>query len=190
MKIQLQALAILSLVAILPATKAANLVQNGGFETGDFTDWTLTGNTGFTGVDTNSAYSGTYGGDFGAVGSDGYLDQNIATTIGDTYDITFWLSNDGGTPSDFSSSFGGTTGVSLTDPNGFSFTEYSYTATATTTSTDLNFTIRQDPAYFHLDDVSVTSGVPDSGPTLLLVAATLAGICALGYRSRKNLQAV
>ncbi len=33
-----------------PKTFAQNLVQNGSFETGDFTDWTTTGNFEFTQV--------------------------------------------------------------------------------------------------------------------------------------------
>ena len=59
--------AVLALVA-LPAFAAdvcqtpANLVVNCGFETGDFTGWTQSGNTGFTGVSTGIyAYSGNYG---------------------------------------------------------------------------------------------------------------------------------
>ena len=35
---------------------AANLIVNGSFETGDFTGWTLSGNTGVTGV------TGSFGG--------------------------------------------------------------------------------------------------------------------------------
>ena len=57
---------------------AGNVIVNCGFETGDFTGWTLTGNTGFTGVTSGSPYvnSGTYGAYLGPVGSDGFLSQS------------------------------------------------------------------------------------------------------------------
>lgn len=43
-------------------------ITNGGFETGDFTGWTLGGNTGYTGVTGSYAHSGNFGAYFGAGG--------------------------------------------------------------------------------------------------------------------------
>jgi hypothetical protein len=50
------------------------LVQNGGFETGDFTSWTLLGNTNLIAVTTNSTavHSDNYGAQFGPSGSLGW----------------------------------------------------------------------------------------------------------------------
>src|SRR5262249_25131594 len=53
---------------------AGNLV-NGGFETGDFTGWDLSGNTGFTGVSAINPHSGTYAAFLGPIGSLGFLCQ-------------------------------------------------------------------------------------------------------------------
>src|SRR5207342_1372158 len=72
------------------AVANANLVTNGGFETGDFTGWTNGGNTGFTGVDPGIQHSGTYGAFFGPIGSNGFLSQTLATTAGGVYTLSFW----------------------------------------------------------------------------------------------------
>jgi hypothetical protein len=67
-----------------------NLVLNPGFETGNFDDWTRSGNLGATAVNTGGyAHSGTYGAALGPVGSDGFLTQDITTIPGDLYDISF-----------------------------------------------------------------------------------------------------
>lgn len=108
-----------------------NAIQNCGFEDGNFATWTLTGNTGFTGVTDNPIYvnSGTYGAQLGPVGSDGTLSQSFAgntlmfvyrqdpawwglddVVAVDTgscgvgcniWDVSFYLYNDGLTPNDF-----------------------------------------------------------------------------------------
>jgi hypothetical protein len=50
----------------------------------------------------------------------------------------------------------------------------------------LSFTFQQDPAYYHLDNVSVTAvggnNVPDATSTLGLVLASLAGMVGLRRR--------
>jgi len=180
-------LALVSLLGLgITQSAKANLVTNGGFETGDFTGWTQGGNLGFTSVSTITPHSGSWAARLGPIGSDGTLTQNLATTGGGFYVLDYWLSNEGGTPSDFSVKWGGVTipGSILLDPPGFGYTEYTFTVFTSTATTALEFDFRQDPAYFHLDDISVTfsRGVPDAGSTLPLLGFALAG---LGILRRK-----
>src|SRR5690242_21749347 len=84
---------------------AGNLVTNCGFETGDFTGWTLSSNTSFTSVSPNAPYvhSGNFGAALGTVGGTSFLTQSQAlnTVPGATYLVSVWLESDGGTPNEF-----------------------------------------------------------------------------------------
>jgi hypothetical protein len=169
-----------------------NLVDNGSFETGDFTGWTQGGNTGSTAVLSGAYYvysgaeDGTYFAVLGPVGSDGTLDQSLATTVGDTYTLSFYLASVGDSPSDFSASLGGTTLYSVIDPNsGGAYTQYVFGYTATSSSTDLNFTFRDDPAFMALDNIAVTLGAP-SVPESKTLAAGLLALPALGLWTLKR----
>ena len=180
-------LSLAAAAALSCATPAfANLVSNGGFETGNFTDWTQFGNTGATGVGTSSPtgvgpHSGNFLGWFGAVGSDGGIFQNLTTVVGATYNLTFWLALDRGTPNDWSVSWNGITQLLQVNATPFGYTQFSFSGLlATSTSTQLAFSFRQDPRYFELDDVSVVGGtIPDGGNTLALLGLAMVGICLI-----------
>lgn len=152
---------------------ADNIVVNGGFETGDFTGWTQSGNTGFTGVECPGApvaLEDNCDAFFGPVGSDGTLSQDLPTLVGQFYNISFDFESDGGTPSDFSASWGGVPLISLTDPAaGIQF--LSFNALATTPTTTLSFNFRNDVGFFFFD--SVSAAVPEPG-TMALLGISLA----------------
>jgi hypothetical protein len=164
---------------------AGNLVANCGFETGDFTSWTLGGNTGFTSV-AGDPYdnSGSYGAALGPVGSDGTLTQVITDHVG-TLSASFYLYNDGGTPNDFTVFWNGVdVGPNLVDTGAFGFTQYSATLNSTGSDT-LEFVYRQDPAYFGLDDIIFTqaTSTPEPGTMGMLLGGL--GLVLAGIRRRR-----
>jgi hypothetical protein len=148
-----------------------SLVQNGGFETGDFTGWTLVGDTIvyyghgefiiYDAVEgTNSGYEVVHSGDYGAfLGDDrlATLSQTLATVAGQNYLISFWLDNPvSGSVQQFLVNWSGTTLYDVTNPPAFAWTNLQFIVTASGTNSILQFGAENDPSYFGLDDISVT----------------------------------
>lgn len=176
----------LVLVMLSGVALSQNIVTNPGFETGDFSGWTQSGNEGFTSVTTSPVHGGTYAAALGPVGSLGYLSQMLATVPGGTYNLNFWLDLGGGPPSEFQVFWGGTEIFDISNPSPFSYTLESFSnLTAASSSTSLEFGFREDPSYFYLDDVSVvsaTGAVPEPA-TMLLLGSGLLGL--VGYGRKK-----
>jgi PEP-CTERM motif len=171
-------------------TVPGNIVANCGFETGDLTDWTQSGNVGFVGVVAANPpflpHSGSYFASLGPVGSDGYLSQSLATTAGTTYQLQWYLGSDGGTPNDFDAEVSGVmfTVNNLPGTSG-AYLDYMLNFVAAGPTT-LSFSFRDDPGYLALDDISVT---PVAGttpePSSVLLFAT--GLMALGGSIKRKL---
>jgi hypothetical protein len=143
-------------------------VTNPGFETSDFTGWTLSGNVAPPqAIITTASHSGSYAADFGSVGTDGVLSQNLTTVAGQTYTFDFWLANLGGGPNDFTAKIGGVTEMHLVNQPVQGYMEYVFNFTATSSTTPIEFDFMQNPSEWHLDDVSVTAGAATSGLTVV-----------------------
>jgi hypothetical protein len=164
-------------LCLVGVASAGPILTNGDFETGNLTGWTLSGNTGFTGVDGGCGY-GSYCFVTGPVGSLGYLSQTVADTAGQTFLLSFYLENNGGTPSEFQVNWDGTTIYDVQNGPGFGWTQYSFQV-PTTGSDTLEFGFQQDPAYWYLDNVVLS---PEPGSILLVCA----GMAALALLRRKR----
>jgi hypothetical protein len=175
-------IAVLGLAAEVPGTAKADLVVNGDFGTGDFTGWSLPG-------DTSSAYVSGSPGDYAAALTtsgigDGFLTQALSTTAGQDYLVSFLLAGDGETPNSLVISLGGTTLASLTDvPNTLSSpVSYSFGFTASSSSSLLQFDFVDVPGYLYLTNVSVNA-VPEPSTA---VSAILGALMVSGYAWRKH----
>ena len=175
---------------------AGNLVANCGFETGDFTSWTLTGNDtpaeldnlyGVEGVDPidsigpNSGSNQAFFADL--VANSTTLSQVITTNPGDVYAISFYLAQDtdpasggGQYTNAFAASFDGISLMASSVIPVEGYTQYSYTEMALDASSALNLVLGNDLGEFLVDDVvvtdtSATAATPEPSALLLMLAA-------------------
>jgi hypothetical protein len=148
-----------------------SIVQNGGFESGSFTGWTISGKdfTSYNFVDSGdklTPYDGNYCAALGEYRSYGYLSQTLDTVPKQSYLLSFWTENpyaQRGVEEKFTVEWNGKSVSSHSYTTAFGWTKMTFTVKATKTLTVLEFKERNDGWYFGLDDVSVT---PIPVPTL------------------------
>jgi subtilase family serine protease len=154
-------------------TVEKELIQNGGFETGSFSGWTYIGVATYASVTFNQYYvhSGVYGAELGPSGALGYLSQTIPTVAGLNYLLSFWLVTPMVTSNEFNLAWNGASVCDLTNVAATSWTNLQFIVTATTTNSTLQFGLRDDAAFFGLDDIILS---PFTAPTLQLSLGTSA----------------
>ena len=125
---------------------------------------------------------------FGAVGAfDDTLSQVLPTVAGATYTLTFWLSHDStNAANDFNVYWNGVPIFSLVNAPEFNWTEETFVLVATSSSTTLSFAGRENPAWYGLDDVSVTPGGVPEPASLFLLGSSLLGIGGLARKRTKQ----
>jgi hypothetical protein len=153
------------------------LVQDGGFEAGDFSYWTLTGDSS---IYTNnyvdfaddaygsgySPYAGNYFAALGQVSGLAYLSQPLPTLPGQLYLLSFWLQNplqdtaSSSNPNQFMvrwNTNAASTNVIFNQTNlgAFGWSNLVFTVKASTNVTTLQFGFRNDNDFSCLDNVSV-----------------------------------
>ena len=148
---------------------STNLVANGGFETGDFTGWTIGGDFaayGYNSVlpnagnpDTNYIHSGNHGAAMATLDSNGTISQTIATIPGSSYFLSCWLQGDGFLPNYFEVDWNGTALASLSNFPAMTWSNFQFNVTATSASSTLQFVLRDDNTWLAFDDVSLSGMV-------------------------------
>jgi subtilase family serine protease len=175
------------------AILSIGLLQNGGFETGDFTDWVLVGNTNDgsniynavvsagslnDGSGPNFIHSGTYGAFLGDTNF-ATLSQTIPTVAGQNYLLSFWFDNpETGSGQLFLVNWNTNSASTnqiyyISSPPVMAWTNFTFVLTATDTNTTVQFGAENPPDGFGLDDVSVIALTPPiftSQPTNLTIS--------------------
>ena len=189
---------ILALVSLLwvsiTQSAKANLITNGGFETGHISGWAVGLGSPYVVAGVRAQGIPVHSGNFAAFFSHGMysINQSLTTTPGMSYVLDFWLANNNqnGTPNNsFAVNWGGTNLTSLTDASNFGYTEYRFNITALSATTALQFEFSHDfnVGEFLIDDIGVNpsgAGVPDAGSTLPLLGFASLGLVALRRKLR------
>jgi hypothetical protein len=182
-----------------------SLVQNGGFESGDFPPWTLVGNTSingsiyngivsagsfWNGYATNCIHSGIYGMAMGDTNL-ASLSQTLSTLPGQDYLLSFWLDNFGGaTPNQFLVNWNtntATTNMIFYRTNMAAINNWTnmlFILTATGTNTTLQFGAQNNNYLFGLDDVSVQ---PIPNPSFRSIVKTNNNALVLTWNSLSSM---
>jgi len=172
-------------------TASASLV-NGGFETGDFTGWSVDSvNNWAMVINSGTQYAGNYEAQLGTYGTVGTLSHDaFATVAGQQYTVSFWLKNEDVSANNvFQALWNGQAqnlSPVLNANLASAYTLYQFTTTAAGTSSTIAFNFQNDPSVFGLDNVDVTEAAsPTPIPAAFwLLGSGLAGLA--GIRRRNN----
>jgi len=187
------AAATLAAVTMVSVQAKADLIVNGGFETGDFTGWIADSVSYPMSVGSAPSYevhSGTYAAQIAGfdIGPD-TLSQTITTTVaGQNYLLSFWRFQDGGVPTSLTVTWDGTTVFSESYTGtygGAPYQQFSSNVIGTGSDT-LVFTSVQNPAFTYLDDVSLNVAAVPEPSTWAMMLLGFAGLGFMAYRRKSR----
>lgn len=170
----------------MAASAQANLVVNGGFETGNFTGWTTQAAAFGSnyGVINGQSHSGSFSARFQAnQGQQDAIWQTLNTVQGTNYSIRFWLYNAGVGDDNLQVLWEGFNILNQAPIEAplESWTEYNLNALATTNGSEFKFRLYDSNAWVLLDDINVTASPVPEPATM----AALGGGLLLMLRRRR-----
>jgi hypothetical protein len=176
-------LSLVMLSGLIRNVGAANLVQNGDFESGNSQGWSLQGSLQFICIPTAGTVSqGSYAWQFDAYSSSpASLIQSIATIAGQEYNLSFDSSVIGGTANFLSISIGDQTLYSSANSPDYGWITSSFNFIANQSNQNLVIRGASDPLWVEVDNISVTS-VPEPSTYALFGLGALALVIA--YRRK------
>jgi hypothetical protein len=179
---------LLAVTLAVPRAKADNLVQNGGFETGDFSGWQLSGDVQAAQVVDGGAHSGNFYARFAPLDGYTYISQYIATphTPGsiELYDLLNWWQIIDLPPFDFQV-FWGDKMIADINQGSSQWTKLEFDglqATEQETRLTFAFKVADNQSYFGLDDISVTQEQTPEPGTLMLLGTGALGLAGVARR--------
>jgi hypothetical protein len=181
---------------LLAASSGANATEyltNGGFDTGDLTGWTHSGDQFFQGVTLSGqggypSQSGNYYFEAGNYLAQATLSQTFTDVVGQTLTVSGYVTGDGSglNPSYVQFVFDGTTYEDIQHPTS-PYTQYTFNVTATGSDTfGINY-IDQN-GFLGVDSFSVssvTSAVPEPSTWAMMILG-FAGVGFMAYRRKSK----
>lgn len=170
----------------------AELVVNGSFETGDFSGWQQVNDTSFTFVTDEAAGGGPTDGTFHAAfgptdpGGGGIL-QDVATVAGGVYTLSFDLANLSGGANAFGLFWDGSFVFIDFELDAFDYETLTGNLVASGSTTTLGFIFYNEPSFFLLDNISLTSArgiVPEPATWAMMIAGF--GLVGTALRRRRT----
>ena len=175
------------------------LIQDGGFEAGDFAYWPNAGDNafdGYSGVDTGvntglTPHGGSYVAALGASGTPlATMSQTIPTLAGQIYKLSYWWQSidlgGGNVPNEFQVLWNGTSISDQVNVGLFGSTQVKFIVAGAAGNSVLTFGYRNDLSYLGLDDVSLQAiplpSLQNVGVTNHIVSLTWSALSGQGYQ--------